>query len=1058
MTSRKHLLLYGPVLWLRKIVLYLVITMIVLGLILYFVVNSPLVIRKLANLYAPDYNITYSRIYGNVLTGVEVEDLAYKNEALAKHIALKWNPSGLLMKKIIINTLKIEKANVDTIQTLVKSFESNESDESQPIDFGVTVDYASVDIDPFVEQGIDISDIALKVWNVQYSSDSINVSKLDLKVDSNVTDIDLHASLKKGKLLVKELTLNNVDTLALQTLFLPDTNESKKSDGVAKDEDNTTHTRPVDPLIPQWVYIDKVEVNVLPFVYPPVDIRALNLSGSDAVFNVQKRLLQKANLDLKSSTNLSHIHYKTKVKNNKLIGKVDFKPKKELFDLYELPLRREAIGHIVLDLNVSEKQVVTDLQITMEQVLKADKDDFNLDIDNLETHAVYDIQKGSVKAESKVWLTTPYLKNVSVTNIFTMDGQIEYSGEIQAKQLTGVDEKFVKPLNNLQIIYEGDSQSLKTVIRSDSLQGTVISSDLKKADLHLESKEALMLNEFIELPAELNQTQANFIIDAPIHFDTNTSLSAQARICSNVMNVDANISYKEVLKVNAVSDIPNESLLRTYIKDLKWDSLNPIELEVVLKDDMVKSSLSAGTLDAKAQYVLESKKVDGEVTLAGLRADISGVADQNLSIDTHINSLSSLIESVNSIYTLRDMPVVQGSADISIKIFELKYMDMMLRSPEIIYHADHKTEHPVNDIDFMLRLEESGMLLKRYTFTYETQKLFATKPSTLALKDGLLTISPLWINDQLEITGEYHIQTKKGNLNIGAQKLHTEHPLVDLDSKIDIQAVFDANETDVHGEVILLGGNIHYDTSQKSFATDSDIIIVQDMKKKEENPFMDTLSASIHIKTENPLIYQEGEVDTKANVDLVVYKVKGGELSLLGTVELLAGGSYTIQGKKFVLDKSYVYFTGKPDKPLIDASVKYKSGRHLITITVTGPADTPKVDFSSKPSLSKEQILSVILFDSKAGANANSSDNMMKMMGGTLARSALSDMGFNFDQLSVTEKGVEVGKKLTDKIIVIVDTVISGVKTNYIHTKNIESVMSFGAESQSYDIIYRKEF
>jgi len=62
----KKLLLYGPLLGLRKIVLYLLITAIVLGLVLYFVANSPLVIKKLADTYAPDYNITYSRIHGNV--------------------------------------------------------------------------------------------------------------------------------------------------------------------------------------------------------------------------------------------------------------------------------------------------------------------------------------------------------------------------------------------------------------------------------------------------------------------------------------------------------------------------------------------------------------------------------------------------------------------------------------------------------------------------------------------------------------------------------------------------------------------------------------------------------------------------------------------------------------------------------------------------------------------------------------------------------------------------------------------------------------------------------
>ena len=43
---------------------------------------------------------------------------------------------------------------------------------------------------------------------------------------------------------------------------------------------------------------------------------------------------------------------------------------------------------------------------------------------------------------------------------------------------------------------------------------------------------------------------------------------------------------------------------------------------------------------------------------------------------------------------------------------------------------------------------------------------------------------------------------------------------------------------------------------------------------------------------------------------------------------------------------------------LLEASVKYKSLNHLITIRVTGSADTPNIHFSSKPTLTKEQILS----------------------------------------------------------------------------------------------------
>ena len=164
MTNRKGLLFYRPLLWVRKIIVYLAIIAIVVGLVLYFIVNSALVVRKVANIYAPDYNISYSRIHGNVLTGVKIEDLAYNEDSLAKHITLKWNPFGLFKKTIIINTLRVEKANVDTIKALAASFtsvennESKESSSSGSAEMGIKVDHLSLTLEPFVEQGISISD------------------------------------------------------------------------------------------------------------------------------------------------------------------------------------------------------------------------------------------------------------------------------------------------------------------------------------------------------------------------------------------------------------------------------------------------------------------------------------------------------------------------------------------------------------------------------------------------------------------------------------------------------------------------------------------------------------------------------------------------------------------------------------------------------------------------------------------------------------------------------------------------------------------------------------
>jgi translocation and assembly module TamB len=284
--------------------------------------------------------------------------------------------------------------------------------------------------------------------------------------------------------------------------------------------------------------------------------------------------------------------------------------------------------------------------------------------------------------------------------------------------------------------------------------------------------------------------------------------------------------------------------------------------------------------------------------------------------------------------------------------------------------------------------------------------------------------------------------------------------MIELDSAINIKTVLNGEKTSVKGKIVLLGGQIYYDLGTKTYPSDSDIIIVQDMKKEEASPFMDNLSMLIDVTTKKPLIYKQGPIDIQATVDLDIHKGEHGELMVLGEANILKGGSYTFEGKKFLLDRSNIYFVGDPSKPLLDISIKYKSLNHLITIAVSGTPATPNIIFSSVPSLKREQILSIILFDSEEGAGTNSGEDMMKMMGGAMAKSALSDMGIKLDHLAIGSDGsVEVGKKLTDKIMFIyLNDEIPQVKVKYLHTNRLESVISADEESQAYDIVYKRDF
>jgi len=641
-----------------------------------------------------------------------------------------------------------------------------------------------------------------------------------------------------------------------------------------------------------------------------------------------------------------------------------------------------------------------------------------------------------------------------------MDDNLSYEGLINIKKLIGMDANVTKSLNNLTIEYSGDLQSFSANIVSDGLQGSFNSADLKKAALHIETTETIVLRDMLALPAELNSTKVDVIIDVPMDLAAIMPIKGKVKILSNVSNLDAEFAYDKSLKAKIISHIPQNSLLKAFDENVKWNALTPLVADVDLDKNTISLKLKSKVLSSDLKYAFKDAKVDGTVQLAGLVSTIQGNAQKKIMIKSNVSSIKSLFNTIQEVYVLEDVPPVEGALDLSVDINELKEVNLLLFSPEIIYHSPGKADEIMSEVKLILSADKSKVQLKSYALTYGEMKFFATKPSTVNINEENIEISELWLNDELKVSGIYNTKTKTGNTDADATLLHVAHKIIGLDSIIDVKTVLNGEKTSVNGKVTLLGGDIHYDLSAKNYPSDSDILIVQEMKEKKVSPFMDNLSVIIEVKSQKPLVYKQGPIDIEAIVDVSIHKSEHSKLMVLGEVNIVKGGTYTFEGKKFVLDKSNIYFTGDPNKPLLDMSVKYKSLNHLITMGISGTPATPHITFSSVPSLQKEQILSIILFDSEGAAGTNSGEDMMKMMGGAMAKSALTDFGIKLDHLAFGSDGsLEMGKKITDKITFIyIKDEIPQVKVKYQHGPHLESVISADEESAAYDIVYKRDF
>lgn len=1042
----------------KGIAFFVFMSVLVLGGLFYFAANSPWIIKKVVDEFAPRYDISYDALRGNMLTGIEIETPRYRGEPLADRIVLKWNPNMLLHKKIAVTKLQIEKANIDTIEKLISSFKSKTPrEDSKPFDFTVDIGEISIGVDCFVRQNIAVSDVRLEAGKIVYGSDTLEVEDARLQADTNVTQIQLQANLLDRVLEVESLSLKNINAQTLEKILFGRDNNATQN--VPAQEEDTNQKTKKSPFVPKYVKLKQAEATFLSAAYDPLEIEHLMLSGEDLTFDVEKLLIEQGSLGLNMTANLGNVLYKGKIHQNTLSGTMQLSASEALFDLYKLPVRKDAVGKIVVDFNASKEKVTAEVKAKATQVLKGKDGEFNFDIDDLRSHVVYKTDSKTLQAVSHLMLTTPYAKGISLSNRFEMDNNISYSGDIKAQALTGIDPQFIKFLEHPVLAYEGNASGIRVQLDSDNIKGYAASPDFKQGMLHLETKEAISFDEMVDLPKELKEAKGSVIVDLPFSFDSNQTFKGKVNIDSNLAEVGADILYGKTLQVVLQGVVPKNSLLRSYIKELKWDALSPLKADITLSDKTLVVEADAKALKLSINHNQENAKINGKLTLGGMNADIDGLLNKKFTVNIKTHSFRSLMQNIQSVYTLEEAPKIEGSAEILAVITELKNIELRLTSPKIVYQADRKTKYTLTDILLKSRLETSKLILENYTLTYDGQKFFAAKPSTIQRDGDTLRVSEFWVNDELKTEGFYNMKTSKGDFSTTANMLHVSHERAEFDSRINLKTSLDGNKTSVKGEIILLGGNIYYDMSQKSFASDEDIIMVQEMKKK-QSPFMENLSTTIQVKTQKPLIYKEGDIDIQIIADLGIYKSEYAPFAIIGAVEIPEGGSYMFEDKKFIFRKSHLYFTGNPSKPILDARVRYRSLNYLITIAATGTPDAPIINFSSSPSLTREEILSVILFDSEAGARTNNGDEMMKMMGGAMAKSALANAGIKIDHLVLGEgNSVEVGKKLTDKITIIyVNDEISSVKLQYRHTPHTESVIEASEISQSYDIIYKTDF
>jgi len=903
--------------------------------------------------------------------------------------------------------IKIHEEIVEVIEPEVEQYKAGKDNF---IPKSVQVDSAIVTVKPAEYSQVRLSQGELNITSVKVDihkiidlqPDTVHVGLLSLLVDTNLSRLSMHSNLQDETITVESLSLRDIDTIALTKLF------------ESIEYNQTTHTETIDTnntvntLLPKFLYVKQLDSSIKSATYDPVCIKSAEVNATNVKLNIGTLSAESGEIEVAVMSSFASLVQHGVIKHNHIESKGYITPLKDLFETYGLPLKEDAFGNIPLNITADEKQVAIDMDIKAEEILQAKENEFNIEHLSLKNHMTYLIPEGKLTVENEGNISIPYAKNIRLENVLTLeDGVLDYKGKVDTGTLQGIDANYTKPLNDLKITYRGDAKSIEALIDSEGLEGKFVSADFKKGDLTLSTKQALMLKNMVSLPKELQSSKVAVDIHVPLDFAKLTPLNAKAKIRSNLTNIDADLLYDKELKITTETIFPKDSLLRAFSKALDLDALSPLQADLTIAEKAVYVDIKSKGLTSKVKFYPENKNLNGDLILGGAKFVFKGNVEKKVTLENNISSLQSLLNQIGTLYTF-DVPPLDGDAKISIVLTDMKDVELKLNSNTLIYKADRKTKHILNNTMISLGFSDSVLTLNKYHTTFQEQKIFATKPSVITLKEGNVEISPLWINDELKVTGKYNIENKKGEILAFADALKVSHEMTDLISRIDIKTSLEGASTDIKGTVTILGGNVYYDMDTKTFASDSDIINAEELKKKESSPFMDNLIVSIKVNTENPLIYKTEEADIKVNTDLLILKAPKGSVQILGTVEILKGSSYSFKNKKFVLKKSIIALTGDPNKPILDITAVYKTVTSEINIQITGSHTTPHIILSSIPRMSREEILSVLLFDSQKAAENSSEEDMMKMMGSTMAHSVLSTAGGAMARSVLSDIGIHI--------------------------------------------------
>lgn len=1013
-----------------------------------------------------DIDLVKSRINNGFLT------LRLKSNIAKSILNIQFKPRSILLKNGIVKGLDLQ-----LIDSLIKKSGDKEIDDKNATK--VSRDNKI----PFLARFIDIGDLKIELKPEEFKKikfeKAITVIRnfhLDIKekhiLRANINSIfkasliqgELEADINSKRIHIKKLELKDINPNKIKTLFNRSKIESNSSKKVLSKRAKEFNSLKI-PYLPSFLKADHLLLLSTPFIFKKFEANQTLIEGDNLDIDLNSSEVKNGEFKAQLDANLLKGNLIGIVKNNHLTldsnGSNHFIFKKKLFDLVGIPSNPKSFSTLILGGEADRQKAVLQAIFKANKIFSENNSSFTLDINRSMSHFDFNFIKGEYRLIQEINASTPQMKiNLFARVDANTKGKMKYKAKLRSPAIYTSSSKLNKLLTKPKIDIEGDLHHINMRLDSKIVEGSFISKDFKKGLLYIHTKKKLPLSLYIKLPNKLKDSKIDLLqIYMPVNFSHIFPLDANATLRSNLVNIKLTGKYNSDIKAKLFLEFPKKSLIKAWLPNLELKSLNPLKITIESKKKIYKAYIKSNRLNAKLNYSLVNKIVNSKIYIAKNKIEVNGDIYNRVQARLDTNSLHNFLKAINSIYRF-PLPKIDGDLHLKIKLNRLQELELELHSRKFIPNHDSRIKSPIRDIDLLAstNFKKHTVLIKRYHFQTEGFNIFSKHYSHIFIKNSKVSIKDFWINDSLKIVGEYNFDKNNGKFIAKGSHFRLKHKNAKIESNINITTKIRAKKIDTRGKIIILGGKLDYNLKAKHYARDDDIIIIQRLKKEKESFFRKNIQLNLNIKTKKALLFHKKEANIRIKPQLTINKTFNAPLQIFGSIKLEKGGYYIFKDKKFHLASSSINFVGKATKPLLDINLIYHRYGRTVYISISGSATEPGLQFTSEPFMTQNQILSFILFDT-VDYDGNS-DDMVSLLGGSIGKSILGNIGLKVDTLIINSNGFKVGKKISRKITLFYDQsskepkIIVRVK----YSKHIHTNIDIGNQSQSADIIYKNDY